>query len=575
MVVDVRRPATGCQENDVAIKGLVLVTALLLVPDAVLLVKAKDAWFSVGVAVASVASWVACVLILGSARRAVLVGLPFALLVAPEALFIANYGYPTTKNLIRVIEETSVQETSEFLTGSFGLLLAGTAASLLAWWVSFRRASATIWPAWRARLLGVALLVLAVGSMHVVRQVAWLPESVRLFTITNAFPMGVPFRLAGYLADRSRNSVTQERILTHAFGASSGEARSVVVMVIGESSRPDHWALGGYHRPTTPRLGARRDLYFFPNIVSPWNLTSYAVPVLIKRKNAQQQGILGERTILSAFREAGFKTYWISNQNGLTELDSLPTEAEVTRAYNLSVGRGDLDASFDEMMLAPVAEAVQGPDQKVFILIHVKGSHLRYDLRYPERFRVFKPDRLDAGMDPRSAESKAAVVNAYDNSILYTDFFLDQLIAALEHQDRPASLMFVSDHGEVLMDDACTMLGHGSDSAFNFRIAALAWISRAWRENNPAKAEFLSRSFNLPLTTEFTVFHTLADLGGLSIVNPSYSLLSGGFRGGRRLVNTSLSVEDIDAAELVGPCQLIESSKRALDTSQTAAAGPK
>ena len=127
------------------------------------------------------------------------------------------------------------------------------------------------------------------------------------------------------------------------FGAhqvTGAEQPQVVVMVIGESSRYDRWSLNGYQRETNPLLKKEANLVSLSNVVTAVSATRLAVPVLVSRKPATQSLKAGfsEKSFLSAFKEAGFKTYWLSNQMSFGQFDTpisvFANEADVIQFLN-------------------------------------------------------------------------------------------------------------------------------------------------------------------------------------------------------------------------------------------------
>jgi glucan phosphoethanolaminetransferase (alkaline phosphatase superfamily) len=331
-----------------------------------------------------------------------------------------------------------------------------------------------------------------------------------------------------------------------------------IVFVIGESSRPDHWQLGAYARQTNPRLSQRSNLFWLQDLITPWALTTYSVPVLMKRKPASSTEVFPEKSIVGAMREAGFETHWLANQDGLFEMNLHREEATRRKVFNLAVEREDIDAAWDGVALADLKAALAGPAARKFILVHTKGSHWDYHLRYPEAFRHFVPDRADDGgstkHDPRQRDR---LVNAYDNSIRYTDQVLDDVISALQATGRAAALVYVSDHGQALYDDGCDRFGHFNDTEISYRSAGLLWLSDALLRERPALAAALQQNRRKPLTTELTVFNTLADLAGLDIADPATSLLSERYTARSRLVNTSSGGVSFDQGVRGGACRVL------------------
>jgi glucan phosphoethanolaminetransferase (alkaline phosphatase superfamily) len=113
----------------------------------------------------------------------------------------------------------------------------------------------------------------------------------------------------------------------------------------------------------------------------------------------------------------------------------------------------DADNNFDEKLWDFLSEVLQREEKKVLIVLHTLGSHFRYNFRHPPEYEIFKPS-LKGSFDYNmiSSKNKEMFINTYDNSIVYTDFFLATTIQKLDSLNAVSALAFVSDHGENLFD---------------------------------------------------------------------------------------------------------------------------
>lgn len=542
-----------------------LLVALLLAPNFALLAKAGDRTHATAVLLQAALLSLLAALAIGRWRRLLWCALVPVLLVPIETFFVLQYGYPSTRHVLALIAETTAGEASEFFTGLWLPLAAATCAALAAWlalrsWIPEHRIARR-----GVGLISLGALAVLLVAPEVVRRIDAAPLVLRQFSWADAYPVGLAFRAAGFARAQLATREARSAIAAFDWGASTDLDRMTVVVVVGESSRPDHWQLDGYARQTTPRLSARGDVVFLRDLVSPWTLTRYSVPTFLKRKTATQASVLPEQSIIGAFRQAGYETFWFANQEGLDEVTILASEAEHRRSFNMSVGRGDIDAAYDGAMLPAVQQALRSASPRKLIVLHTKGSHWDFQLRYPDAFRHFTPDRTAAGesgkYDPRNRD---LLVNAYDNSIRYTDYFLTELIAALAAAGGPAALVYASDHGLGLYDDGCKVFGQGNDLEASYRTAGMVWLSPTWRQLHPDGAAALGRNAKLPLTTAGTIFHTVAQLGGLNIADESKSLVSAQFRPRPRLVNTiPAGSTDFDRSARSGNCRLVDPTRAA------------
>jgi glucan phosphoethanolaminetransferase (alkaline phosphatase superfamily) len=430
-------------------------------------------------------------------------------------------------------------EALEFL-GNKVWLLAGVIALSLAWFgLTWRSAWRTHALDWRGPARGVACVLLFIGlalwlfsgggfsSAATAAQgpgllPAWARVSVNDRMLARSWPYGIVIHVASFRKERQYLAQLSARSAQFRFGAhqvSLQDAPQVVVMVLGESSRADRWSLNGYERDTNPLLAKEANLVSLADMIAPVSATRLSVPVILTRKPATQSLRAGfsETSFISAYREAGFKTFWLSNQMSFGEFDTpvsvFAKEADVTRFFNLGgfTNRSD----FDDVLLAPLQTAISDPAPKKLIVLHTLGNHWNYSQRHPQEFDRWKPSLF--GVDKpayTSLKLKPEINNSYDNSILYTDWLLAQLIGLLKAGPPLASMMYVADHGQTLYDGSCKLAFHGHNTQFEFHVPALVWYSDAYGAAHADKVAQLRQHRAAPLATE-NVFHSLLDMADI------------------------------------------------------------
>lgn len=537
--------------------ALCLLSTVVLAPNLLLLFRARDTLFAVHVLLQAVLLWSLVVALVGRWRWLLLVSVPFLLLLPLEMFFIATYGYPSSRTLITIVADTNRAEFLQYMQGLWGLLIGSLLSLLTVWVLLWWLGGQARWGNRALRFTGLAGLVAVTIGHSWLGSVPGMPLPVRQYTWANAYPVGLSHRVAGYWRDQQKSSQARSAINAFSWGAQTKVEAMTVVYVIGESARPDHWSGAGYSRETSPRLAARGDVVFLNDVVTPWALTHYSVPGLLKRKQGNDGRVLPEKSLIAAFREAGYATWWFANQDGLHEVSLAAADAERRKGYNFASGRGDEDAQHDGAMLPDIRQALTSVSARKLLVVHTKGSHWDYHLRYPAEFAHFTPDRVVERSGKYDPANRQALVNAYDNSIRYTDYVLAEIIAVLEDLGGPAALVYVSDHGQGLYENGCTLFGHGNDLEAAFRTAALVWVSKDWALAHKAEADTLRNQAARPMTTALTFFNTVADLGGISITDPRRSLLQPGFTSDPRWVNTSGGTLDFDHASRAGACRLL------------------
>lgn len=304
---------------------------------------------------------------------------------------------------------------------------------------------------------------------------------------------------AGFTFDARRSAVVPER--------------EIYVLVIGEASRASNWQLYGYDRPTNPHLSTRNDLVLFRGVTTQSNTTHKSVPLMLSSVHTSEHDELFRRTGLPAlFNEAGFTTYFISNQAPQgAMIDFLADDAD-RLIY--------LDApNYDGQLVDVMLKALDNDSSdKLLFILHTYGSHFSYHQRYPREMATFLPDD-DVAISLRNAEF---IRNAYDNSILYTDQVLNDLITLLEREDACSAMFYCADHGEDLFDTAEGRFLHSSPTTtyHQLHVASLAWFSPKYKSMFTPKTEAAASNAAAPATT-YSVFHTMADIA--SIYSPYFN----------------------------------------------------
>ncbi len=326
------------------------------------------------------------------------------------------------------------------------------------------------------------------------------------------FPVNVVYNacLSGSEFRKSQNFETTAGAFRYeAQRTAQTEGREIYVYIIGEAARAMSWQLYGYERETSPQLARIEDITLFRNVLTQSNTTHKSVPLLLSSVATDQHEELYRRRGLPAlFKEAGFETWFISNQSRQgAMIDHLAQDAD----HSIYIRH----PRYDLQLLAEMQRAIEGSEsQKLFFILHCYGSHFSYHQRYPREYACFTPDN-DVAINPSHAEE---LRNAYDNSIRYTDTFLSETIGYLRGLDRTATaLLYCSDHGEDLLDDARQRFLHASPTttAYQLWVASLAWFSTDYRTAFPEKVAAAEANTAAPATTH-AMFHTMADMASIT-----------------------------------------------------------
>ena len=530
--------------------------------------------------------------------------LPAFIALPTEVYLYTYYGQGISTHHLGIIAETSPKEALEFLGNTVWLMLAVMIGVLLWWATTWRvalRSTAFDWDDASRRVTLATLLVgvsvalygaefgsaarsaappqgQAKASVHAQdRAIAaaghtglalrplpyWARLPLEFDAFSNSWPFGVLARGRDFWRERRHLADLGRRNSAFTFRARQGDpdsAPETVVMVIGESSRYDRWSLNGYERETNPLLKNEANLVTLPDVITSVSATRLSIPVMISRKPAMQslKDGFAEKSFLTAYKEAGFKTWWLSNQVSFGEFDTpvsvFAKEANVIQFLNLG-GFTD-NSNFDEILFTPLRNAMADPAPKKLIVLHSLGSHWNYSHRHPKQFDRWQPSLY--GIDKpvyTDLKIKPLLNNSYDNTILYTDWFLANVIGTLKHSGQRSALMYMSDHGQTLYDKSCGIAFHGHNTQFEFHVPAFVWYSDQYRTRYPAKVEQLQRHRQARLSTE-NVFHTLLDLADIRYGDEqlAWSFVNPQFRQHKRYVD-SYGWTNYDNATLKGDCR--------------------
>ena len=181
--------------------------------------------------------------------------------------------------------------------------------------------------------------------------------------------------------------------------------------------------------------------------------------------------------------------------------------------------------NYDALLLAPLQERLHGSTPKQFIVLHTMGSHWRYDTRYTPDFEHFTPSLgSDFRLSMITPSNRERLVNAYDNTIRYTDFFLDSVCSLIAEQHVPAIVLYMSDHGENLYDDERHLVLHGNYSASRwlFHVPLIIWYSDEYAALHPDKIAQLHAHAEC-CDNSSMLFASMMDAAGLSYINDTAS----------------------------------------------------
>jgi glucan phosphoethanolaminetransferase (alkaline phosphatase superfamily) len=281
------------------------------------------------------------------------------------------------------------------------------------------------------------------------------------------------------------------------------------VFVLGETVRADHLQLNGYSRNTTPLLSARGDVISYSDLFTSKTITATSVPQMLTDQKLKDT-IRPFTSMYTVANRAGYKTTWIGNQT--MEKSYLPIAETNKDLILVDKYRSvfSFDKELDGVMLEPMDSLLRLSDKQL-ITIHMIGSHWWYENRYEDRHRVFKPV-IDSKYIPSLTNEQ--VINSYDNTIIYLDEFLHNIIVRLESERYPSFMIYVSDHGELLGEGGKWLHAQEDDALKN--PAYMLWFSEEFRIKYPFKTRALEELQDQPITMDL-LYPTILDLLDIEI----------------------------------------------------------
>jgi glucan phosphoethanolaminetransferase (alkaline phosphatase superfamily) len=328
------------------------------------------------------------------------------------------------------------------------------------------------------------------------------------------------------------------------------QEKEVYVFVIGETGRYSNYSLNGYEKETSPLLSQTNNLISYTDFFSEANITSSSLSLILTRASARNYNLsFVEKSFVDAFKEAGFKTYWIANQSGNNNFIRRISN-DTDKAYFKETTFKETD-NFDEQLWVVLDKILAKDDKKALIVLHTLGSHFRYNFRYPENYEKFKPS-LKGAFDYAliSSKNKKLFINTYDNSILYTDFFLSNTINKIDRLKSVSAFVYVADHGENLFDTDEHIVFHGGSkyTKYDFHVPFFVWTSEKYNLQYPEKVTCLRQNKDKKLNTSH-IFYSLLDMAHITFPEQilTKSIASGCLQEDslRYIVNTNMETEEL------------------------------
>ncbi|MFM7710190.1 MAG: phosphoethanolamine--lipid A transferase EptA [Ferruginibacter sp.] len=421
----------------------------------------------------------------------------FWILNALSVYFVFTYGVIIDESMIGNLFNTNYEESSSFFSVTMLLYVLLLGALPAAWLFKLK----TERPTWKRFALTVGLGFFSIALLVFANARNWLwidKNSKSLGGLAMPWSYTVNTYLH-FLHDYQKNK--KEILLPNATITDS--SKSVIVLVIGESARSQNFSLYGYPKNTNPLLSKTNNLFHFPATACA-TYTTAGIKCILEHTNTDElyeilPNYLYRNQVEVIWRSANWGEPPIHIPNVLNKT-SLQQQCQ-----------GDT-CEYDEILLKGLREQIAAsPKNKILVVLHTSTSHgPTYSKKYPPRFETFKPvcNSVELGNC-----SQTELINAYDNTIVYTDYLLHRVIEDLRQMPQYNSCMlFVSDHGESLGEKNLYMHGVPISMApkEQYEIPFIVWLS----DNNPKQLK------QLPELSQNHVFHSV--LKFLDVQSPIY-----------------------------------------------------
>ncbi len=293
----------------------------------------------------------------------------------------------------------------------------------------------------------------------------------------------------------------------------TNKKKSLIILVVGETARAKNFSLNGYSRKTNPYL-EQENIIFFNNFYSCGTATAISVPCMFSlqtHNNYDESESKYTENLLDVLEHAGIDVLWQDNNSGCKGVCNRVLSKNMSHIKDTPLCNDK--ECFDEILLKNLQEYIDSRKNDTVIILHQKGSHgPSYYLRTPKLFQKFRPICKDNQVNNCSKES---LINAYDNTILYTDFFLHQVLQLLKRNANKfnTAMTYVSDHGESLGEK--NMYLHGLPYLIapdeQIHVPFILWLSDQLKQNLDINSLCLEQK-NKNRYSHDNLFHTILGL---------------------------------------------------------------
>ena len=444
----------------------------------------------------------------------------FILVSAAAQYFIISFGIVLDRSMIVNMLDTTASESFALITPQ--LLIALFVSAILPIVLLFVIRVKQTQPVWKSlfcRLVSLLVSVLVIGlvALPFYKDYASLfrnnKELVKSLSPSNSIAASWSYYSHHRLANLPLVRIGED---AHQDSQRLAGKRNLTILIVGETSRADHFSLLGYDRQTNPLL-ARDDVIGYPNTASCGTSTAVSVPCMFSnmpRSHYDEALASHQEGLLDIIQRAGINVLWNENDGGCKGACDRVPHQDVTR---LNLPGMCIDGEcYDDVLFHGLEEYIDQLKGNGVIVLHTIGSHgPTYSHRYPPAFRKFTPT---CDTNQIQTCSQQQLINTYDNTLVYVDYIVDHAVKLLQaHQDRfTTSLVYLSDHGESLGENGVYL--HGMPYAIapeaQKHVPMVIWLSPDYQKRYAVDARCLQSQARTQHFSQDNLFSTVLGLTG-------------------------------------------------------------
>ena len=436
-----------------------------------------------------------------------------------------------------VIFETNGAESVEFLMAYFNgsiIFLSSLTLVLIIWGLrSFNRDVKNLIISKRFKLTLIFSIFLILIFLKLTKLIVYNVPYLAVMTPISYFQEMQKFKAYG--EENTLGNFTDVR------RKNSQKNKELYIIVVGESTNKLHFQLyDEYYRQTTPSLNKIKDeILVLNDVISPHAYTIGSLSKGLTLGNTENPDGKFQGSILQLLNQAGFKTYWLSNQRpiGISDTQVTKIAKGAGTSVFMNMNHTSEQTPYDEVLLNELNKIVLEDGDKKVIFLHMLGAHFYYEMRYPSKFNIFKDKPKTQFKRPEVYK----IINAYDNVMRYTDSILNEDINVAKKQEAQSFMLYFSDHGQEVYDEI-DFFGQTIDQMVTknmYDIPMFLWMNDSYKLNK----KIANNSDKKYMTDD--LLHSIADLCNVTSkeTDSTRSIFNTSFKERKRVIKNNLDYD--------------------------------